>query len=113
MNQHPKAKDANRFEVAASFKSVANTQLARAVHGLNAWTSYDRHQAHTWALRLIKANPVTGQDVAAALINFDYMVPAARANYDAQPRYRAKCDAILSVYTGWMIATAAPAKCGA
>ncbi len=74
-----KTNEPNHFEVIASFSSKANTKLARAVYPILSWASYDRYQAHTWALRLIKAAPQNGEDCAAALINFDYMVPAARS----------------------------------
>lgn len=93
--------DANRFEVQASLKSSANTALARAVYPLLTWTSYDKHQAHTWALRLIKASPKTGADVAEAIVNFDYMIPAARAEYENSARRRKQCDAVLAAFQKW------------
>jgi hypothetical protein len=93
--------DANRFEVVASFKSVANTSLARALYPILTWTSYDKHQAHMWALRMIKANPQTGADVAEALVNFDAMIPAARSLYDTNARDRAKWDKALAAFRAW------------
>ncbi|QIG73743.1 hypothetical protein EVC05_051 [Rhizobium phage RHph_N2] len=89
------------FEVVKSYKNVRNTTLARKVHALNTWTSYDRCQAHTWALRLIHENPQNGRDVAGALINFDYMIPAAQAHYDSRERDRKRCDAIFEVFKSW------------
>ncbi len=93
--------EASRFEVFASLKSSANTALARAVYPLLTWTSYDKHQAHTWALRLIKASPKTGADVAEAVTNFDYMIPAAGAEYQNSARRRATCDAVLAAFQKW------------
>jgi len=93
--------EANRFEVIASLKSVENTALARAIYPLLTWTSYDKHQAHGWALRLIKAQPKTGADVAEAITNFDYMIPAARAEYENSARRRATCDAVLAAFQKW------------
>lgn len=89
------------FEVVRSYKSADNSALARAVFPLNSWCSYDRCQAHTWALRLIHEDPETGSDVAAALVNYDYMQEGARKNYEARPRDQKRCDAILSVYLNW------------
>lgn len=89
------------FEVVKSYKNAANTALARAVFPLNTWTSYDRCQAHTWALRLIHENPQTGADVAAALVNYDYMQQPARNHYETRARDQKRCDAILAVYLKW------------
>jgi hypothetical protein len=89
------------FEVVRSYKSVRNSALARKVHALNTWTSYDRCQAHTWALRLIHENPQNGRDVAGALINYDYMIPSAQAHYDQRVRDRKRCDAIFEVFKAW------------
>ena len=89
------------FEVVKSYKNVRNTELARKVHALNTWASYDRCQGHTWALRLIHEDPQNSRDVAAALINFDYMIPAAQANYDNRERDRKRCDAIFEVFKAW------------
>lgn len=89
------------FEVVKSYKSVRNSTLARKVFPLNTWTSYDRCQAHTWALRLINEDPQTGADVAAALVNYDYMQQSARSHYEARPRDQKRCDAILAVFNEW------------
>lgn len=97
-----KTNEPNRFEVIASYESRINTKLARAVYPVMSWASYDRHQAHTWALRLIKARPQNGEDCAAALINFDYMVPAARAKYQTSAHERAKMDKVFAVYAAWV-----------
>lgn len=97
-----KTNEPNHFEVIASFSSKANTKLARAVYPILSWASYDRYQAHTWALRLIKAAPQNGEDCAAALINFDYMVPAARSKYQTSKHERAKYDAVYAAYTEWV-----------
>jgi hypothetical protein len=88
-----------RFEVIASFN--VNTALARAIYPVMTWTSYDRHQAHTWALRLIHANPQNGEDCAAALVNFDYMVEGARGRYRTCNKYRAKYDEVFALYAKW------------
>lgn len=93
--------DPSSFEVVRSYKSVRNSELARKVFALNAWWSYDRCQAHTWALRLIHENPQSGRDVAAALINFDYMIPGAQAKYDSNARDRKRCDEIFEVFKAW------------
>lgn len=89
------------FEVVKSYKSVLNSELARKVFALNAWWSYDRCQAHTWALRLIHENPQTGRDVAGALINYDYMIPGAQSTYDKSARDQKRCGAILEVFNAW------------
>lgn len=89
------------FEVVRSYKSVRNSTLARTVFPLNTWTSYDRCQAHTWALRLIHENPQNGRDVAGALVNFDYMISGAQANYDKRDRDRKRCDAIFEAFKFW------------
>jgi hypothetical protein len=89
------------FEVVKSYKSARNSTLARKVHALNTWASYDRCQGHTWALRLIHENPQSGRDVAGALINFDYMIPAAQSAYDKRDRDRKRCDAIFEVFQAW------------
>jgi hypothetical protein len=101
MTSLKKTNEPSNYEVFASVKSVRNTTLARKVFPLNAWFSYDKYQAHTWALRLIKADPKTGAEVAAALINFDYMVPAAVSKYETNARDRKRCDAILEVFNEW------------
>lgn len=93
------------FEVVKSYKNVRNTDLARAVFAINAWWSYDRCQAHTWALRLIHENPQSGRDVAAALANFDHMINAARSNYDSNKRRREQCDAIFKIFSEWKAAS--------
>lgn len=90
------------FEVVKSYKNIRNTELARNVFFLNAWWSYDRCQAHTWALRLIHENPKSGRDVAAALINFDYMISSAQSKYDNNDRYRKRCDDIYNVFSSWL-----------
>ena len=90
------------FEVVKSYKSTRNSALARKVFALNAWWSYDRCQAHTWALRLIHENPQSGRDVAGALTNFDYMIPAAQAKYDTNPRHRKQCDDIYAAFAAWV-----------
>lgn len=89
------------FEVVNSYKSIRNSALARKVHALNTWTSYDRCQAHTWAIRLIRENPQSGADVAAALVNFDYMQQPARNHYETRARDQKRCDAILEVFLAW------------
>lgn len=89
------------FEVIKSYKNVRNTDLARAVFAINAWWSYDRCQAHTWALRLIHENPQSGRDVAGALTNFDHMIQSAQGKYDSNKRRREQCDEIYTIYAAW------------
>jgi hypothetical protein len=100
-----KTNEPNRFQIIASYDCRANTKLARAVYPIMSWGIYDRHQAHTWALRLIMAAPQNGEDCAAALINFDYMVPAARAKYQASAHERAKMDKVFAIYAAWAAMT--------
>lgn len=101
MENQNKTNEPTRFEVFASVKSVRNTALARKVFPINAWFSYNKYQAHTWALRLIKAEPKTGAEVAAALVNFDYMAASAISEYETNARDRKRCDEILAVFNEW------------
>jgi hypothetical protein len=78
-----------------------NSELARAVHPLLTHCAYDKHQAHTWALRLIDANPSTGEDAAAALTNFDYMADGARQTYRDNAIQRRRYDAVLAAFLTW------------
>lgn len=95
-------REPTRNEVRNSFNSGANTTLARKVHAIETWCSYDRYQAHTWALRLINANPANGEEVATALINFEYMTEGAKAAYAAdRGKCRQRCDAIYEVFAEW------------
>jgi len=101
MENQTKTNEPTRFEVFASVKNARNTALARKVFPLNAWFSYDKYQAHTWALRLIKAEPKTGAEVAAALVNYDYMAQSAVSKYETNARDRKRCDAILEAFNEW------------
>ena len=101
MQDLSKKNEPTRFEVFASVKNVRNTALARKVHPLMTWASYDKYQAHTWALRLIKADPQTGAEAAAALINYDYMIPAAIKGYETKAHDRKRYDAVLEAFNAW------------
>lgn len=100
-NDRSKFNEPNRFEVIASFKSVLNTELARKIFPIMTWASYERHQAHTWALRLIKADPKTGEEAAAALTNYDYMISGAIRSYREKAHERKRYDAIIAAYHAW------------
>ena len=86
-------------EIKASFS--ANSDLARAIHPLMTWCTYERFQAHTWAMRLIKADPATGEDASVALVNFDDMIEGARASYRSDPREQRRYDAIVAAFLNW------------
>lgn len=86
-------------EIRASF--ALNSELARAIHPLMTWCQYEKHQAHTWALRLIKANPATGADAAAALCNLDSMIEGAKAMYASKPNEQRRYDAVLDAFNSW------------
>lgn len=103
MEDRGKKNEPTRFEVFDSVKSISNTSLARKVHPLMTWASYDKYQAHTWALRLIKANPMTGAETAAALVNYDYMVPGALRTYETKSHERKRYDAVLAAFNAWKI----------
>ena len=78
-----------------------NSDLARAIHPLVTFCAYEKYQAHTWALRLIDANPATGEDAAAALANFDSMAEGARQNYRNRPAERRRYDAVIAAFLEW------------
>jgi hypothetical protein len=78
-----------------------NSDLARAVHPLMTWCAYDKFQAHTWALRLIDANPASGEDAAAALVNYDNMADGARQMYHAKPHEQRRYDAVFVAFSAW------------
>ncbi len=78
-----------------------NSELARAIHPLLTHCAYEKHQAHTWALRLIDANPATGEDAAAALTNYDHMAEGAREMYRTKPIERRRYDAIIAAFLKW------------
>ena len=92
-------RDFSTWEVQASFK--VNSVLARALHKAISFGSYDRFQAHTWALRVINANPQSAEDMSAALVNFDHMIEAARANYQTKALRRKQCDEAFAAYAKW------------
>ena len=94
-----KFNEPTRTEIEASF--MANSVLARAIYPLITFTTYERYQAHTWALRLIKAAPATGEAVAAALTNYDYMIEGAKAAYHNKPVEKRRCDAVLLAFQKW------------
>lgn len=82
-----------------------NSELARATHPLLTFCAYEKHQAHTWALRLIDANPATGEDAAAALTNFDHMADGARQMYRDKAIERRRYDAVIAAFLKWKAAT--------
>ena len=91
----------NTWEIQASFKSRANTALARAIFSKISWGTYDRHSAHRWALKLIASNPTDGVAVAVNLMNFTWMEAGARDRYRTDQRYRRNMDAVASIFTEW------------
>jgi hypothetical protein len=100
-------RDFSTWEVRASFK--INTVLARALHKAMCSHTYDRFNAHTWALRVINAKPTTGAEMAAALVNFDWMIDSAVAKYETSPNERKIIDAALAAYLKWAEAPEAKA----
>jgi len=89
------------WQVNASYKSPANTKLARAIWQHLTFVTYDRYGAHRIALKLISAQPQNGEEVAACMVGFDRMVDGAIAHYRRNPTKRAHCDAIASIFAEW------------
>lgn len=97
-------------EVRNSHKSLANTKLARAIWPHLTWASYDKFQAHTWALRLINADPSNGLEVACALINFERMIPGATAAYETDRGHaKRNSDKVAAIFLTWKAAQSAEA----
>ena len=89
-------RDFTTWEVQASYK--VNTVLARALFRALSWGEYDRFTAHIWALRVINAAPQSSLELAAALVNFDYMVDGAIAKYEGSKVYRKQVEAAFAAY---------------
>ena len=88
-------------QIHASFKSAANTKLARAIWQHLTFVTYDRHGAHRIALKLISAQPQNGEEVAACIVGFDRMIDGAVAHYRRSPTKRTHCDAIANIFAEW------------
>jgi hypothetical protein len=86
-------------EIKASFSQ--NSDLARSIHGFLTWVTYEKFQAHTWALRLIKADPSNGEECAAALTNYDHMIEGAKALYRTNRSETYRYDSIARLYLKW------------
>jgi hypothetical protein len=92
-------RDFTAWEVQSSYK--VNTLLARALFTELHWGQYDRFQAHTWALRVISADPRNGSDLSASIMNFDHAADAARAKYEHNKTHRQACDRAFAAYREW------------
>jgi hypothetical protein len=93
-----------RNEISASWKDKRNTALARAIHGDMTHCSYDRYDAHRWALKLIAGNPANGEEAMVTLVNFDWMDEGARAAYRTKPAIRKQYDNVFTKFTAWKAA---------
>ena len=91
-------------QIRASYKIPANVRLARAIFPIISWGTYDPYAAHRWALKLIKANPQSVEETIAALVNYDWMIEGAQADYEDAPadsRKRKQWDGAFAAYTAW------------
>jgi hypothetical protein len=90
-------------EIYASYKNKRNTELAHAVYGIfSKGFTYDRFAAHITALRVIAAQPRSARDLAAALPNYDSMIPDSLRRYDSgREWYKYRYDAAYEAYKTW------------
>ena len=83
---------------------MTRNELAKTLHRLDSWMTYDiyaRAQCLGWIDRMLHANVQSGRDVAAAIVNYDWMRDGARAKYDSDPRYAGKRDAMFAAFRQW------------
>lgn len=104
---HP-APEPTTWEIRASFSRKRNVALARAVHGILTWTSYDPWAAHRWALKLIASDPQSGEDAAVCLVNFPHMVDGVRVAYATNHFERDRYDRTFSAFAEWKAKASEP-----
>ncbi len=84
---------------------TADKKTKKLAHGLflrlswGEWNSSSADNAVSWVERLRAANPQNGEDLAAAIVNFDWMRERARDGYRrSSPHQRGKVDAAFAFW---------------
>ena len=107
MVQEHVAREPKADEYRASYSNKANTKLAHTLHTIfQRGYTYERMTAHRLALKLIASRPTSGEEVAAVLCNYDWMIEQACQQYRKSPRNRAANDAAYEAYRAWSLASA-------
>lgn len=85
--------------------NTADKQTKKLAHGLflrlswGEWNTSSAATAMSWVERLQAAQPKTGEDFAAAIVNFDWMRDQARDGYRrSSPHQQRKVDAALAFW---------------